>query len=53
MSNYKVTFNVEEWATLLAVVTMAEYDAQARKNARLAKSVSRLRDKLAQREVTE
>ena len=53
MSNYTVTFTEDEWIALLAAVTIAEYDAHARKNVRLSKSVSRLRDKLAQREVTE
>lgn len=52
MNNYTVTFTEAEWVALLAAITIAEFDAQARNNVRLAKSVSRLRDKLSQREVT-
>lgn len=53
MMQYTVTFTENEWAALLSAVTIAEYDAAARKNLRLTRAMSTLRDKLSQREVTQ
>lgn len=53
MKNYTVTFTENEWVALLSAVTIAEYDAAARKNLRLTKAMSLLRDKLSQREATQ